>query len=479
MNDRNKIMQDIKDDFEEIEYLCLNYLKVFKKHVIQIKENKSHIQPDVADKTITDCYGKIKEIEGEVKKLESVRNDYASFTGRKKKVRALLRYWAVFAGGLTISADWQSPGFVHSLISEAGRQTGKIKGTINDYKRDVHLDEKEFEEMFLKEYVTAKNKYFLKSYLTNSGQAAFQTILTYFLSENKLKGKVLVGKSSYFQYKQILAGTYGRNLIEAEETDTKGVLDRVEDDSISAIFLDSLCNSATISVPDLETIISYLNKNIKHNLYLIIDNTCLSVFCQPFNLKKNRKIHLLTFESLNKYYQFGLDRVTAGIIVCENKDAGGIFEYRKHAGTNITDSSVYALPRPKRKILAKRIERHQRNAMKLAEYLSQVIPGRAGESKIKKIIYPGQGSFLNIRFKQKYNTPGVMIKFLNTVISTAKKQNVNIIGGTSFGLNTTRIYLTAIWSKYSAPFLRISAGTEDILEVNKICEVFAEAIRRY
>src|SRR3989344_655978 len=315
MNDRNKIMQDIKDDFEEIEYLCLNYLKVFKKHVIQIKENKSHIQPDVADKTITDCYGKIKEIEVEVKKLESVRNDYASFTGRKKKVRALLRYWAVFAGGLTISADWQSPGFVHSLISEAGRQTGKIKGTINDYKRDVHLDEKEFEEMFLKEYVTAKNKYFLKSYLTNSGQAAFQTILTYFLSENKLKGKVLVGKSSYFQYKQILAGTYGRNLIEAEETDTKGVLDRVEDDSISAIFLDSLCNSATISVPDLETIISYLNKNIKHNLYLIIDNTCLSVFCQPFNLKKNRKIHLLTFESLNKYYQFGLDRVTAGIFV--------------------------------------------------------------------------------------------------------------------------------------------------------------------
>ena len=91
MNDRNKIMQDIKDDFEEIEYLCLNYLKVFKKHVIQIKENKSHIQPDVADKTITDCYGKIKEIEVEVKKLESVRNDYASFTGRKKKVRARLR----------------------------------------------------------------------------------------------------------------------------------------------------------------------------------------------------------------------------------------------------------------------------------------------------------------------------------------------------------------------------------------------------
>lgn len=402
---------------------------------------------------------------------------------------------------LITATDWQSPSYAYSLVSQAGRQTGKISGTINDYKRDVHLDEKYFQEIFLKEYIDAKNKFFLKAYLTNSGQAAFQTILTYLISESKIGGKVLVGQSSYFQYKQILSGVFKKRIISVNELNTEEILKHVQNDilsagrrnqndKISAIFLDSQCNSPNIAMPNLAKIMQFIYKNAKSQVYLIIDNSCLAVSCQPFLLRGNNKnVHLIVFESLNKYYQFGLDRVTAGIIVCENSDAGGIFDYRKHSGTNITDSSVYSLPFPNRKLLTMRLKRHQRNAFSLADYLVSL-----PSPKIDKIVYPGlklhpayrrainypfMGSFLNIQFKDKFDTPKMMKKFIELTLKTAGKNQVNIVAGTSFGLNTTRIYLTSLWAKFDRPFLRISAGTEDMIELEKIKAVFAQTIKKF
>jgi len=71
----------------------------------------------------------------------------------KNGTNRLLRSQAAVSSAVIIQTDWQSPSFNYSLVSQAGRQTGKVSGTFNDYKRDVHLDEKEYEELFLKEYI--------------------------------------------------------------------------------------------------------------------------------------------------------------------------------------------------------------------------------------------------------------------------------------------------------------------------------------
>ena len=476
---------DLREDFEEIEYLYECLEENLEKFSIEIKKAKKYIAEKNYELGLK--YSEIlrKEISLPRSHLDRLVKERPfphidELRDEKYRQQELLRFYYASIGSLITSTDWQSPSYTHSLVSKAGRQSGQITGTINDYKRDVHLDEKKYEQLFLKEYIDAKLKLFLKAYLVNSGQAAFQTILTFLMSEKKLTGKVLCGKSSYFQYKQILTGVFGKKLISVNENETDEILKRVQDDDLDAIFLDSLCNSPNLARPDLTRIFDFIYKNAGREIYLVIDNTCLSVSCQPFLMRgRNKKVHLITFESLNKYYQFGLDRVTAGIIICQNSDAGGIFEYRKHAGTNITDSSFYALPVPNRKLLTRRLMRHQRNALILAEYLDLL-----GNEKINKIVYPEiksypfSGSFFNIELIERYNTPLKMNKLIRIIINEAKKQKINITGGTSFGLNTTRIYLTSLWSKFGQPFLRISVGTEDIEEVEKMKAVFENSISK-
>ncbi|OGG33000.1 hypothetical protein A3G68_06945 [Candidatus Gottesmanbacteria bacterium RIFCSPLOWO2_12_FULL_42_10] len=422
----------------------------------------------------------------EEKKLTSEKTHkliekFADFLKRSPRDRNALRLLVADFASLMIASDWQSPSYDFSLYSQAGRQTGKITGTVNDYKRDVHLDERAYEKEYIRQYIDARFKFRLSAFLVASGQAAFQTILTYLQSEGKLNGNVLCGQASYFQYKQILQGIFRNKLIEVAEDDTARILASIKKTKPKAVFLDSLCNSSQIAVPDIAAIMKFIYRECREEIYFIIDNTCLSVYCQPFNWRtNNRNVHLLTFESLNKYHQYGLDRVTGGIIVCEERDAAGIYEYRKHAGTNMTDFSLFCLPSPDRKLLENRLKRHQRNACVLAEFL---------DSGKVQVIYPGLpqhpgypimknrgffGSFLNLSFKN--NHPIYFKKIISRTIDIAKKEKVNLAAGTSFGLNTTRIYLTSLWTKYGQPFLRISAGTETEENLGKLKRVFKKAL---
>ena len=455
---------DLRDDFEELIYLFRdqeNKLQQFQKEINITRKYIPKTNFSLITAKLEELLKIIKKYRNNLLSLQSLNKNIDKLREEKYKCRDILRYIASASGSLITSSDWQSPSYETSLYSNAGRQSGKITGTINDYKRDVHLDELEFEKLFLKEYIDARFKLFLHTYLTNSGQGAFLTILTYLLSEKKIGGRVIAGKSSYFQYKQILSGVFGKNLVLADEKDTKDIIKKIQTIKPSLIFLDSLCNSYDLALPDLKTIFDFIYKRADWKNYIIIDNTCLATEFQPFKYRgRNTNVRLISFESLNKYYQFGQDRVTAGIIVCENKDAGGIFEYRKHAGTNISDSSVYALPLPNRRLLAKRLERHIRNAKEISAEINAV--------------YPGIGSFFKIQIENRY-----INKFIKILLKIARNHNVNIVAGTSFGLNTTRVYLTSIWSKSGKPFLRVSVGTEDYLEIQKIKEVFAESFGKF
>src|SRR3989338_2750158 len=497
MNEQDIAQQDLADDFEELIYLLDNNLGNLHRFYSDIKKVRKYIIGEsyklIINNLERSIYKNTAYKNGIIKiKRQIGAENNEKIRAEKHQYQDLVRIITKLSAALITATDWQSPSFDFSLSPAAGRQTGKISGTVNDYKRDVHLDEKYYEEAYVREYIDAKYKFFLKAYLTNSGQAAFQTILTYLSSENKIAGKVMVGRSSYFQYKQILKGIFGWKTILIPEMNNKVIMERIRKEKPGVIFIDSLTNSAEIAVPDLNSILDYIYRTAEKDIYIIIDNTCLAVSCQPFLLRKtNKKVHLITFESLNKYYQFGLDLVTAGVIICDNREAGGIFEYRKHAGTNISDTSVYALPKPNRKLLKKRLNKHQRNAQELAKYLSET--DRQGD-KIEKIIYPGldnhpaydwskelefKGSFLNIKFKEQYDNPKYMKKLMDLVIKTGRQKEVNIIGGTSFGLNTTRIYLTSLLTKFGKPFLRVSLGTEDYLTLTKIKAVFGKVIEKF
>ena len=502
MNENPQVIVDIKEDFEELFYLYdanLTQLLQFREDLKSgkkyfIKETFFEIENFIFS-LISKNDRNIKEINSILAKLNLNHKSFSFENLRQKRniFRDYIRVLKAETASLIVSSDWQSPSYNFSMYSNAGRQTGKIWGTVNDYKRDIHLDETDFENEYLREYIDAKLKFLLKCFLTNSGQSAFITILTYLLSTGKLRNKIILGSNSYFQYKQILAQTLGNKIIQVNEDNTSRILNLIKKKQPSAIFLDTITNSRNIHLPNLNEIISNIYAHYTQELYIVIDNTCCPLFNQPFLVRKrNPNIHMVMFESLNKYHQFGTDRVTGGIITAEKKDWYGISEYRKHSGTNIPDYSVHALTKPKRFFLNKRILRHGRNTLELARYLYSLSLSK--QKVIENIVCPGlanhpsydwnhdsrfYGSFISIHFKKKFENKGKINKFIDCAIKTAKKEKVNLIAGTSFGLNATRIYLTSLWSKYGNPFLRVSVGTEDSLELEKLKSVFRRTIDKF
>jgi cystathionine beta-lyase/cystathionine gamma-synthase len=203
--------------------------------------------------------------------------------------------------------------------------------------------------------------------------------------------------------------------------------------------------------------------------YLVLDNTGLSVTCQPFALA-DESVRLIVFESLLKYAQLGLDRANAGVIVARSGDAERLSHYREHLGTNVADVAVHALPRPDRRVLERRLARLERNARLLAERL------REGAGSLVEVVHP-RGGCLSIVFREPDATLRREHALVEQAVAEAARRGVALLGGSSFGFDTTRIYLTAEGADYGEPFVRIAAGTEHRLEIERVAEALAAAVR--
>lgn len=443
---------------EETSYLLSDANHRLKMFLRDIAKNKRHIHPDT------------------YRQAQSLALQYQTELSCASDAREYLRTHQGLIGALITSTDWQSPSFAHTFISQAGRETGKIYATKNDYKRDQHWDAFRYEQSFLKENIDVFIKLPMHVYATTSGMAAFTTILMFLLGEKKVVGKILCGTSIYFENKALLTQLFSDKLIIVDESNTKGVLQAIDIHNPSVVIFDSITNAPDIITPDLTTIIRHLLRAQKET-YLVIDNTGLSVQFQPFPeiFGRRTNLRLIQFESLNKYHQFGMDRVTGGIIVAYENEAGKLFDYRAHAGTNITDVAAASLPTPNRKYLAKRLMLHNNNTAFIATALKNWIDQNP-HSSFEGISYPGIGSYFTVKFKRQFATISNFKRFVNIALSIAKRHNVNLVNGTSFGLDTTRIYLTAIRSKPNTPFVRIAVGVED---PNPLRDVFIETLKRF
>jgi len=396
------------------------------------------------------------------------------------QAREFLRTSIGQIAALITSTDWQSPTFAHALFSQAGRETGKIYATRNDYKRDQHWDAFIYEQAFLKEYIDVFFKLPAHVFATSSGMAAFTTILLFLIGEKKLSGPILAGDSIYFENKGMLTQLFGDNVVYSNEQNLESFIHDVQTHKPAAIFIDSLTNAPDIITPDVTQLIQWLVSHVERETYLIIDNTGLSVALQPYKhiVARRTKLRIITFESLNKYHQFGLDRTTGGIITAYGTETGKLFEYRDHAGTNISDVAAAMLPTPNRKFLTAKLKRHERNAKMLSSALQTWITSHPKHA-VTGVSYPGQGSYLALQFAHNKQTIPTYNKFVSKALAHAKRLNVNLTSGTSFGLPTTRIYLTAVRSHPNTPFVRIALGTEHKLSIRTLIEVFVQTMQQF
>jgi len=399
-------------------------------------------------------------------------------SAEKRSLADLLRVEQALMAALVGAADWQSPSFLHSTLPAAGRQNGRIEPHWNDYKRDRHLDADAYEQRYLRAMVD--NSSGLRALLTSCGMAAFTTVLSFLQLEGELEGPVIAGAGLYHESRLLLEKALPGRVRPIDEGNPGALLGAIDALRPGAVFLDSLSNTKWMPVPDLAAAVERLRGT---DTYLVIDNTGLSVSCQPFALAES--VRLIVFESLLKYAQLGLDRANAGVIVARSEEAELLAGYREHLGTNVADVAVHALPRPDRRVLERRLARLQRNALILAERLREQAPTSV------EIVYPGlpghpcarvarrlsfRGGCLSIVFLDADTSLGRERRLVAAAVSEAARRGVPLLAGSSFGFDTTRIYLTAASAECGEPFVRVSAGTEHRLELERLADALTAAV---
>ena len=404
--------------------------------------------------------------------VDRLAAERASVADRMRAEQALL-------AGLIAAPDWQSPSFLHSRTPAAGRHGDRVEAHWNDYKRDRHEDAEAYELSYVERMVDGAAG--VRALLTGCGMAAFTTVLYWLLAGGKPSGPVLAGRGLYHESRLLLERMLADRLRLVDEADTPALLSAIDDLRPRAVFLDSLSNTSRMTVPDLAAVIERMRGT---ETRLIVDNTCLSLGCQPFALA-GENVRMVVFESLLKYGQLGMDRANVGVILARGQDAEALDGYREHLGTNVPDVAVHSLPPPDRGVLGRRLARLQRNAIHLAHRLDERAPpgvaivypgigphrGGAGAARL-----PFRGGCLAVVLRDHRRRLERQRRLVEAAVAEAARRDVRLHAGSSFGFDTTRVYLTAARAECGTPFVRIAAGTEHRIELESLAEALAAAI---
>lgn len=407
----------------------------------------------------------------------------------KEHHASLLRSRLALWGGLGVASDWNSPSIDHSVISNAGRESGSISPFLDDYKRDRHAPAAAYERSWLREYVDAPSKDHLRVLVTSCGMSAFTTVAHLLRLEKHVSGPLLIGRGSYHECRDLLrSGIAGREIIEVDEGDRDGIMSAVRRHSPSGIYLDSAGNNPEMTFPDLEGLLHLLAGAMDGGT-VVVDNTGRAVTFQPWHLAAPR-LRMIVFESATKYAQLGLDRTPAGVIVCSSADGTILDALREHLGTNITDTGVGQLLSPDRALMERRLGRIDRNAAVLAAALwihveqaglplvvhHPSLPDHPAYGTAKALRF--RGGSLSIELAPTIDDHRARARLIELIIEEARARNLPLVHGTSFGFDITRVYLTAAHAESGTPFVRISAGTEHALQVVALGRVLRGAISR-
>ncbi|OGV96097.1 hypothetical protein A2W24_00980 [Microgenomates group bacterium RBG_16_45_19] len=458
--------RDLAEDAEELAYLADDFRQKCRRDLARLKRIKAALSI-ITFNYLNDALKQQIEVwqrfGTEVDFLKQEVREWAAVAEEVNHKLALQDLSRVLVGetaGLIEAANWQSPSFDQATSAQAGLLTGKIKGNLTDYTRDQQIKGNTIQKIFGQAYYGLSPLALPQVLMTASGMAALTTIITMLLREKQLIRPVLVGRSSYFQNQELLLKMLPVSVTLFDENKLAEFKALVKKLQPAAVFVDSLANNAEMTQVDLLALARTLSQTSQAKSYLVTDTSCQAFLAKV--PKNSSKVKVISWESLNKYYQFGLDQTTGGVIKADPGLTFKLFEARMHGGTILTTRGAAMLPTPNRRLLLKRLKRLERNATKLATEIKGV-----------RVVYPTsgyRGGFLVIRLPK----PKAAMK---RILAAAKEQKVPLVAGSSFGLNITRIYVVAMKSAYSQPFLRLSAGTESWWEIERLLKVINQGLR--
>lgn len=376
-----------------------------------------------------------------------------------------------------IANDYQAPSYLSSGNSQAGRREGQIIGNINDYTRDQHDLSQAYEKKFAKEYLPTQMLLPTEAYVTSSGMAALTTVIMMLHRQHGTRHTIMVGKHSYFQNLEALSGSFER-VVFFDESDVMLWQQTYREEKPLAVFVDSLCNESELHSPDVLAISELMKKISETKCYLVVDNSMLGpVF--PFNklLKSQSKnLNIVVWESLNKYYQYGLDRVTGGVLWGSRRLSAKMFRARINAGTIMPDWAVAMLPTPNMRVMKEYLLKIEENSALMQQKLRELVNSNRVEIIRRAITkYEFNGAQIVVEFVKKPSYEQIQ-KMIRKIIVRARREGVELVAGSSFGMPNTRVYLTARQTEYAQMFLRISVGMEEVGDIEKIAKVIGNSL---
>ena len=489
-------LADLADDIDELQYLAESQLQRLRAARLEIERTRSGWRPRTLRTELAQLLSAENTYRDYEQALGTCRHDILRGAAGVDQLRALkheyadlLRLQQGISAALIAGSDWQSPVFDGAGYPTAGRHAGAVIEHFDDYKRDRHPGARSFEKRYLQEYIDAPAGLELRALMTSCGMAAFTTILHFLCSVLEGTRPIVATRGMYHECRALLADSpLGARVHWVEDSDAAEIRRACRRLEPAAVFWDSMCNSKGLTVPDTKRLLLDFAEWARRDIYVVVDNTCAPVFTQPFFVAAwNAHIRVLMFESLTKYAQFGFDRVAAGMIVAPAREGDDLDSLREHLGTNVADVCVAAIPQPNRAVLCHRLRRIERNAGLLAQHIAYCTE-RYGAPV--RVVYPGlpshechgaarrlgfHGGFLAVDFAQEDPSPAAQGRLVAALVRAARRQEVNLVAGASFGLDVTRVYRTATEIGLG-PFVRIAAGTEDRLKMEALKEVLSEVV---
>ena len=164
---------------------------------------------------------------------------------------------------------------------------------------------------------------------------------------------------------------YGIDYSFAENLTPDAFKDKIQENT-KVIYIETPSNPL-MKIVDLKAIADLAKS---HNLVTMIDNT----FASPVNQNPLAFGIDIVVHSATKYLG-GHSDILAGAVACSSQHMTPIFAVAKSLGGNLSDLSVWLLERSI-KTLSLRVRQQNKNAQRLAEFLSQ-------HPQVAKVYYPG------------------------------------------------------------------------------------------
>lgn len=228
-----------------------------------------------------------------------------------------------------------------------------------------------------------------------SGLAAINTVLSLFKSGDRL----VVSDNIYGGTFRILDNVFKNFGITYEIVDTSD-LEKVKtaiSDDVKAIYIETPANPL-LTVTDIKAVAEIAQKEGK---LLIVDNTFLTPYLQrPLTLGADIVIH-----SGTKYLGGHSDTISGFVVVNDKKLADRLYYLQNAIGGVLAPWDSFLVIRGI-KTLGVRMERHVKNANKIAHWLNE-------SGYVSKVYYPGLETDPGYEIQKKQaDGPGAMISFV-------------------------------------------------------------------